>query len=53
MNTVLSAYKGDLIYMEFPGQPTVVLNSTQAVTDLLEKPAAIYSDRPLTLASEM
>ena len=43
----------DLVYIELPRQPIVVLNSAKAVTDLLDKRAAIYSDRPISFASEM
>ena len=44
---------GNLVYIELPRQPIVVLNSAKAVTDLLDKRAAIYSDRPISFASEM
>ncbi|KAF7980673.1 hypothetical protein HWV62_37101 [Athelia sp. TMB] len=39
-------YNSDIIYLNVLGTPIVVLNSFDAVTELLEKRAAIYSDRP-------
>jgi hypothetical protein len=45
---------GDLIYLNVAGQPVVVLNSPKVAADLLDRRAAIYSDRPpLIVASEM
>ena len=35
----------DIIYLNVLGTPILVLNSFEAVTELLEKRAAIYSDR--------
>ncbi|KAK0500241.1 cytochrome P450 [Armillaria luteobubalina] len=37
---------GDVFYLDTPGNPTVVLNSSQAAEDLLEKRSGNYSDRP-------
>ncbi|KAK0469561.1 cytochrome P450 [Desarmillaria tabescens] len=37
---------GDVLYLDTPGNPTVVLNSAQAAEDLLEKRSGNYSDRP-------
>ncbi|PBK75825.1 cytochrome P450 [Armillaria solidipes] len=37
---------GDILYLDTPGNPTVVLNSTQAAADLFEKRSRNYSDRP-------
>ncbi|KAE9379474.1 cytochrome P450, partial [Stipitochalara longipes BDJ] len=39
-------YKSDIIYLNFMGQPAVILNSAQAAVDLMDKRSAIYSDRP-------
>jgi hypothetical protein len=36
------------VYVEALGQKLVVLSSMKAVTDLLEKRSAIYSDRHFT-----
>ncbi|TBU37381.1 CyP450 monooxygenase [Dichomitus squalens] len=36
---------GDVVYLNLLGQSVVVLNSAQAITDLLDKRSAIYSDR--------
>ncbi|PAV15713.1 cytochrome P450 [Pyrrhoderma noxium] len=37
---------GDFIYISLLGKPVVILNSVEAVHDLLDKKAGIYSDRP-------
>ncbi|KAK0500240.1 cytochrome P450 [Armillaria luteobubalina] len=37
---------GDVIYLDTPGNPTVIINSAQAANDLLEKRSRNYSDRP-------
>ena len=37
---------GDLFYLNAAGQPIVILNSRKVCVDLLERRAAIYSDRP-------
>ena len=37
---------GDLIYLNAIGQPIVVINSQKAAVELLDRRAAIYSDRP-------
>src|ERR1700761_7663889 len=42
-------YLGDIIYLNILGQPIVVLNSKEAIADLLDTRGSIYSDRP-TLA---
>ncbi|KAH9944416.1 CyP450 monooxygenase [Epithele typhae] len=36
---------GDIVHISLLGQPVIVLNSAEAVTDLLERRSAIYSDR--------
>ncbi len=41
-----AATYGDILYLDTPGNPTIVLNSTQAATDLFEKRSRNYSDRP-------
>ncbi|KAK0500251.1 cytochrome P450 [Armillaria luteobubalina] len=41
-----TATYGDILYLDTPGNPTVVVNSAQAVMDLFEKRSGIYSDRP-------
>lgn len=40
-------YIGDLIYIRLLGNPLLVLNSIQAVNDLLDKRGHIYSSRPI------
>ncbi|KAK0193929.1 cytochrome P450 [Armillaria mellea] len=41
-----TATYGDVFYLDTPGNPTVVINSAQAVSDLFEKRSGNYSDRP-------
>ncbi|SJL09908.1 uncharacterized protein ARMOST_13289 [Armillaria ostoyae] len=41
-----SATYGDVLYLDTPGSPTIILNSAQATTELLEKRSGNYSDRP-------
>ena len=38
---------GDVIYINTLGQDTIILNSSKAAVDLLDKRSAIYSDRPV------
>jgi hypothetical protein len=45
---------GDMLYLNAFGQPVVVINSLKVVTELLDRRANIYSDRPrLIVASEI
>ncbi len=37
---------GDLVYLNTAGQPIVIINSPKAAVALLDRRAAIYSDRP-------
>ncbi|KAK0479641.1 cytochrome P450 [Armillaria novae-zelandiae] len=37
---------GDVLYLDIPGNPTVVINSAKAAEDLFEKRSGNYSDRP-------
>ena len=39
-------YQGDVIHFQIFGQHTIILNSIEAVKDLIEKRPHIYSDRP-------
>ncbi|KAK0236018.1 cytochrome P450 [Armillaria nabsnona] len=41
-----AATYGDVFHLDTPGNPTVVINSAQAVADLFEKRSGNYSDRP-------
>lgn len=43
----LILFEGDLIYIYVFGNPILVLNSAEAVTDLLEKRSGNYSSRPV------
>ena len=36
---------GDVMFLNVPMQPLLVVDSAQAVTDLLEKRSHLYSDR--------
>ena len=42
---------GDLIYLSAAGQPVVVINSPKAGVALLDRRAAIYSDRPANIVA--
>jgi hypothetical protein len=37
---------GDLVYLNAAGQPIIIINSPKAGVALLDRRAAIYSDRP-------
>ncbi|KAK0204931.1 cytochrome P450 [Desarmillaria ectypa] len=41
-----AATYGDVFYLDTPGNPTVIINSSQAAADLFEKRSGNYSDRP-------
>ncbi len=46
--------QGDLIYLNAAGQPVVIINSPRVAIALLDRRAAIYSDRPRNIvASDM
>ena len=47
--TGIFIFSGDIVYLNVLGQPIVILNSKEAITDLLDVRGGIYSDRP-TLA---
>jgi len=40
---------GDLIYLNAVGQPIVIINSSRVGVELLDRRAAIYSDRPRSI----
>ena len=40
---------GDLVYLNTAGQPIVIINSPKAGVALLDRRAAIYSDRPRSI----
>ena len=44
---------GDLIYLNAAGQPIVVINSPKVGVALLDRRAAIYSDRPRNIVSSL
>lgn len=51
---IYSLSVGGVVHVSAFGQPLIILNSTKAITDLLEKRSGIYSDRPtLPMAGEM
>lgn len=37
---------GDLVHLNAAGQPLIIVNSQRAATDLFDRRAGIYSDRP-------
>ncbi|KAK0465884.1 cytochrome P450 [Desarmillaria tabescens] len=41
-----AATYGDVLYLDIPGNPTIIINSAQAAADLFEKRSGNYSDRP-------
>ncbi|KAG8836181.1 hypothetical protein FRC17_009524 [Serendipita sp. 399] len=43
---------GDLIYLSVLGQPIYLLNSFKAATELMDKRAMIYSDRPIMIMAQ-
>ena len=47
-------YTGDIIYVNILGQEMIILNSSKAAVELLDKRSAKYSDRPIvTMAGEI
>ncbi|KAH9987339.1 cytochrome P450 [Russula vinacea] len=44
---------GDLIYLSAAGQPVVIINSQIVAAELLDRRAAIYSDRPHNAVSDI
>lgn len=40
---------GDVVYLDIPGSPIVILNSLKATGELMERRSANTSDRPCTL----
>ncbi|KAF9462161.1 cytochrome P450 [Collybia nuda] len=49
-----SSTLGDVLYMEVLNNPLVILNSSKAATELLEKRSVNYADRPsLVMANEL
>lgn len=46
-------FLGSLVYVNVAGQPVIILNNQKVATDLLDRRADIYSDRPnIIVASE-
>ncbi|KAI0796931.1 cytochrome P450 [Abortiporus biennis] len=43
----------DIVYLDLPSQPMLILNSAKASFDLLEKRSDIYSDRPHSTIDEL
>jgi len=42
---------GDVIYLNAAGQPMVIINSPRVGVELLDRRAAIYSDRPRNIVA--
>jgi hypothetical protein len=50
----MDAFKGPIVHINVMGQPLILLSGHKITADLLERRAAIYSDRPRSIvASEM
>lgn len=43
---MLTTHAGDLVHISAAGQDFLILNSHKVAADLLDRRAAIYSDRP-------
>lgn len=51
---IIDDHPGDLVYVEALGNRLLILNTLEAVSDLLESRHAIYSDRPkFTMVGEL
>ncbi|KAH8093203.1 CyP450 monooxygenase [Cristinia sonorae] len=46
-------YDSDIIFLQLPTQPVIVLGSAKAVSDLLDKRSNLYSDRVTSVVVEM
>ncbi|TCD70018.1 hypothetical protein EIP91_005269 [Steccherinum ochraceum] len=44
---------GDVVFLDLPAQPTILVGSAKVVFDLLEKRSEIYSDRRMPIMLEM
>lgn len=44
---------GDVLYIDVPLQPMIVLDSANAAFELLDKRSDIYSDRPMLVMDEL
>ena len=49
MLTDFHAYVGDVTYVNVLGREMIILNSSKAAVELLDKRSAIYSDRPVAM----
>ena len=52
-NSLQLPFTGDVMWLDIPTRPILVLGSAEAVTDLLEKRSDIYSDRPQNIMNEL
>jgi hypothetical protein len=48
---LIQSLPGDLIYLNAAGQPVVIINSPKVGVALLDRRAAIYSDRPPSIVA--
>ncbi|KAJ3555937.1 hypothetical protein NM688_g2303 [Phlebia brevispora] len=46
-------WSSDLIYLDLPQQPTVILNTSQAILDLMEGRSKLYADKPPMVMDEL
>ena len=45
--SALNTYVGsDLVYLDLPNQPTIIINSLEAANELMERRSRNYSDKP-------
>lgn len=49
---MLNPSQGDFIYMTVLGQPIYVISSFNTATELMDKRALIYSDRPIMIMAQ-
>ncbi|KAI3602517.1 cytochrome p450 [Moniliophthora roreri] len=47
------SHSGDIVYLNMAGQDAILLNSSKVAADLLDRRAAIYSDRPKNVVCQI
>ncbi|KAF7791178.1 hypothetical protein EIP86_002189 [Pleurotus ostreatoroseus] len=48
-----SDYGSDILFMQLPSQPVIIVNTVEAANDLMYKRSSIYSDKPQTIMDEL
>ena len=52
--TILKYNAGsDILFMQLPSQPVIIVNTVEAANDLMYKRSSIYSDKPQTIMDEL